>query len=92
MKKNTKNFIFALGFIVILVASGMVGLPYVTKSSFAQPPILDISQKIRGNIRNQFQGGSGGSHNVFNNMHQKITAQVKSPFQKVTLNQLQLNL
>jgi hypothetical protein len=77
MKKNTKNFIFALGFIILLVASGMFGVPYVTKSSFAQPPILDISQKIRGNIRNQVLSGSGGSHNVFNDMHQKITATSK---------------
>jgi len=77
MKKNTKNFIFALGFIVLLVASGMVGVPYITKSSFGQPPILDISQKIRGKIGNQVQSGSGGSQNVFNTLHHKITATSK---------------
>ena len=77
MKKNTKNFILALGFIVLLVASGMVGVPYITKSSFAQPPILDISQKIRSKIGNQVQNGYGGSQNVFNNLHHKITATSK---------------
>jgi hypothetical protein len=85
MKKNTKNFIYALGFIVLLVASGMVGVPYLTKSSFAQPPILDISQKIRGNIRNQVQSGNGGSQNVFNDLHHKITTTSKITIPEINI-------